>query len=200
MVAEFGVDKLTKKKVNMELQMEVFKIQFFLSCELQRPISIHCVQSFTHIIEFLLSLPKSLKLKTFSVPTQFFPKYVNSETLQSPPKIIFHSFGGTTEIVERLLKIPIFGDQILFGLSHQTLSKSPKALKSLSSIPEDRMILESDSDNLESSIQNIESLINLISQNKQCSRNHLILITSNNSQSLFESIPSQSHNQNELIN
>ena len=125
MVGEIGLDESAKNpktglKYDYETQFEVFNAQFNLACELQRSVSIHAVQVSGKLYDFMSKIEKS------------------------PPTIMLHSFNGSSDMIKRLLKIKGIGHKIYFSLSLAVSLRSSRFQEIVLSIPDDRILIESD--------------------------------------------------------
>jgi len=129
-VGEIGLDK-AKAVASFKSghQQKLFEIQFNIASVMRRPVNLHCVRAHGWLLEFL---------RVFSEDeTKFFPP------------ILCHSWTGSTEMVNSLLKLPHkVGTKIWFGFSGAiNLGTSSKKLApSVAAIPSDRIVLESDYD------------------------------------------------------
>ena len=111
-IGECGLDK--RKGPELSIQQDVFKKQIQLSEELQKPLIIHCVKSYSEII----------KLRKDIQPTQAW---------------VFHGFNASKETMEQALKQDFY-----FSLGDALLHPQTKALQSLPFIPLNRLFLETD--------------------------------------------------------
>lgn len=115
-VGEIGLDKIRTEDVSLDEQTDIFLVQLRLAGEFDVPANLHCVRAWNEI------------LKIFHSEKQL-------------PKLHFHAFSGSPEIVRELLKI-----------SDATFSFSPKQVKFTSEklrriceiIPRERLFEESD--------------------------------------------------------
>ena len=80
-IGEAGLDKHCS--CDMKLQEELFIAQLQLAIDFQRPLVIHCLGSWGKLLDIL-----------------------DSQTKQAPmPPIMVHSFGGSQEVMHRLVKL-----------------------------------------------------------------------------------------------
>jgi len=123
-IGEIGVDRVIIRRGGnpcpLNEQWALFDAQINLACELNRPVSVHCVDVFGAMFEY------------FQARTEM------------PPMIALHSFGGSSDVVKRYLKIPKFGNRFFFGFSYAINSRSNKLSETISKVPLDRILLESD--------------------------------------------------------
>jgi TatD DNase family protein len=137
MVGEIGLCKVAKfvrtypegKTAALELQRRVFKEQMELAAKYQRPVSVHCVNQHGVLMKVLEELPKL------------------------PPTIGMHSFTGTAQQVQQLLKFDQQhpSTQIFFGFSHivnYEMCSSDKSRRqgheAIRAVPRNRLLAESD--------------------------------------------------------
>lgn len=109
----------------MENQIEAFRLQMELAARLQRPVSLHSVQSFGPLLNTLSELKKS--------------------TVGLPPKIYFHAFGGKVGTVDQILAIcgrrP---GQCYFGFAPVVNFRSHKTADVIRKVGIERIVLETD--------------------------------------------------------
>jgi len=113
-IGEVGIDLYWDKTYRDE-QMQCFGIQVAKACELSLPVIIHCREGLDETLEVLQDYPEA--------------------------KAVFHSFGGTTDDVERIRKQGDF----YFGINGIVTFKNSKLREVLPSIGIDRILLETDS-------------------------------------------------------
>lgn len=113
-VGEIGLDRWIRN-YDFARQKESFEIQLQLAEQWKRPISIHCLQAWGSLLEILISHhPKT--------------------------GILLHSFGGPVEMVEELIALGAY-----FSISGYFFrNDKAKKLKSFESIPDDRILIETD--------------------------------------------------------
>lgn len=95
-VGEIGLDK--KCKTPKEIQEKVFQKQFELACKLNRPITIHCLERWGFLADYLTE-QKSL------------------------PPIILHSFNSSAEMAQRFIKLGCHLSFSLPLLKRKTIAK-----------------------------------------------------------------------------
>ncbi|EGC30289.1 hypothetical protein DICPUDRAFT_157997 [Dictyostelium purpureum] len=148
LVGEVGIDKVTKVKQigknDQESQMAVFSKQISLANELNRLVSLHCVQLHGPLLKYFQDLPID----------------------KFPPKIALHTFGGKPATVVQFSKMAGGkGDRFYFGLSFINLTSS-KIEKLIQAIPDDRILIESDQSTPLKAEASIFKLIQKISRSK----------------------------------
>jgi len=106
--------------VQYEKQKEVFQAQLEIATEMSRPVSLHCVKAYGDMFDML----------RFSD--------------ELPPAIYMHSFGGKVGMLNSFVKMKKYGDRFYFGFSSFTNLRSPKTSQVIASVPDDKLLLESD--------------------------------------------------------
>lgn len=125
LVGEIGLDGVavhpeTKELYNEKVQVELFVGQWKLAAEMNRPVSVHCVKNFALFFETVRTI----------VP--------------APPKVMMHSFTGSAEFAEQLMRIPQLKDKIYFSYSKVINLRSWKCKKVIKQLPDNRILVESD--------------------------------------------------------
>jgi len=167
-LGEIGLDKFAKTpetgKNEYQFQMEVLRVQIELAAELERPISVHCVRAFGPLFDFF----KNLK--------------------NYPPAVVMHSYGGSTDIVNGLLKIAKYGKRFYFGFSHciNVSHESPKLLAVMKMIPRERILIESDQNTPLYLDEDILKMCQLVAKTREWTVEETIQITSQNAKSAFQ--------------
>ncbi|MFD2255412.1 TatD family hydrolase [Luteolibacter algae] len=114
-LGEAGVDGWVDSP-SMDLQIEVFRDQWDLAAELKLPLTVHCLKAWEELFHIIDSSQKA------------------------PDKILMHSFGGSLEIAQRLLKYDTW-----FSFSGYFLQpRKRKVLEVYKQLPADRILLETD--------------------------------------------------------
>ena len=114
-VGESGLDFSGKYKKSREVQIRVFEYQVKIAAELGLPLSVHCV----------------------GACEQLFKSFDRCGPPARP--FILHSFYGSAEILQRLLKLGAY-----ISLSELSLKNPEKSFQVISQIPPGRMLIESD--------------------------------------------------------
>jgi TatD DNase family protein len=114
-VGEVGVDGWVNAP-SMETQRVVFAKQVAIAAELDRVMTVHCLKAWDELFGLM------------------------DETDAWPEKFLMHSFGGSIEVAERLLKRGAW-----FSFSGYFLqSRKQKVLEVFKRLPKDRILLETD--------------------------------------------------------
>lgn len=133
-IREEGFDLQGKKAmVTIQHQLGILRYHLQLAAELKRPISLHCVRASGHMEALLRSFSSN-----------------------HPPCIMMHSFGGSEESIRSLTSIPMIGKRIYFSFSSTINVKendepgrqSSKLLGRMKAVADDRILIESDQDDI----------------------------------------------------
>ena len=159
-IGECGLDRAAtireevirgKAMVSIEHQTKIVAYHLSLGCEFQRPVSLHCVQATGHMEALLRSLP------------------------HPPPAIMLHSFSGSVESIKSFTTIPVLGSRIFFSFS-STINKKQKnekqqfkVLERIKSVADNRVLIESDQDNIGLIDDALNEALKLVSEAKQWS-------------------------------
>lgn len=122
-VGEIGLDKVAvppDADADYPNQLDCFRRQLDLATELRRPVVVHSVKATGDMTEI----------------------FRTAEAL--PPKIFMHSFGGSEEFLRQLTKMKKYGDRFYFGFSSVINLRSPKTQSVIRTVPNDKLLLESD--------------------------------------------------------
>lgn len=114
-VGEIGID-LYWDDTKGDIQQQVFDRQCRLALEQDLPVIIHCRNGLDETLEVLQGLPKL-------------------------PQAVFHSFCGTVREAERIQELGDFH----FGINGIVTFKNSDLRNSLPAIPDDRLMIETDS-------------------------------------------------------
>lgn len=114
-VGEIGID-LYWDKTFRDYQMEIFDRQLSEAEKLKLPVIIHCREAFDQTLEVLSG--------------------------HNNVKRVFHSFGGTINDVERILRQ---SEDAYFGINGVVTFKNSRLRDTVPAIPSERLLLETDS-------------------------------------------------------
>ena len=167
-VGEIGLDKASKcpetGQNNIEEQFLAFRSQIELATELNRPVSIHSVRAHGLMMDYFRS----------------------QDNL--PPAINLHSFGGTIGTAQSYFRMKKFGSRFYFGFSHVINSRSEKTKSVISSIPDDRILLESDLEIFDHVEDNLLQMLRVISECKNWSLEQAAIITFENAERFYSHV------------
>lgn len=145
-VGEIGLDKLwvppDRERNEIERQLVVFNKQLDLATELQRPVSLHSVKCDGIMFDLL------------------------SKRTELPPKIYFHAFGGTVATARSYYRMKRFGSRFYFGFASAINLRSMKTTEVIASIPDDRLLLESDLEDPNDVAGSLYKMIEVIATSK----------------------------------
>lgn len=114
-VGEIGIDGWVDSP-GMEVQREVFAKQVAIAVELDRVMTVHCLKAWDELFRMM------------------------DEAAAWPEKFLMHSFGGSIEVAERLLKRGAW-----FSFSGYFLqARKRKVLEVFKRLPKNRILLETD--------------------------------------------------------
>lgn len=115
-IGEVGVDGWVDSP-GMEVQAGVFRAQVKIAAETERVMTVHCLKAWEELFRAM------------------------DETAAWPEKFLMHSFGGSIEIAERLMK----REGVMFSFSGYFLQeRKRKSLEVFRQLPKDRILLETD--------------------------------------------------------
>lgn len=115
-VGEVGVDGWVGSPA-MGLQYDVFVKQAEIAADLERVMTVHCLKAWEELFRAM------------------------DEADAWPEKFLMHSFGGSIEVAERLMK----HDGVMFSFSGYFLQeRKEKSLEVFRKLPKDRILLETD--------------------------------------------------------
>lgn len=163
-VGEVGIDLYWDKTFERE-QMQAFDAQLAVAAEMELPVIIHCREGLDRALEVLQGHK--------GVPA------------------VFHSFGGTTGDVERILAL---GDRYYFGINGIVTFKNSTLRNVVPAIPADRILLETDSPYLapvphrgrRNESAYLPAVLNTVAGAMEISPSEADAITSANARALFK--------------
>lgn len=168
-VGEIGLDKHwippDSDKNEIDLQVAVFNNQLDLATELNRPISVHSVRSDGLMYDLLAS------------------------RTELPPKIYFHAFGGTSATARSYYKMKRYGERFYFGFASVINLRSPKTLEVIRSIPDDRLLLESDLEDPTNVADSLNKMIEVIAACKGWDISTACRVTTENANRFYSILP-----------
>ncbi|KAI7907612.1 uncharacterized protein BX663DRAFT_491449 [Cokeromyces recurvatus] len=127
--------KPTQVQTSIEHQLAIFDIQSQLARELNRGISVHCVQGQGHLFEFL-------KKQSSQFSTRQLKKLKRTPNTL---RMCLHSFGGAPATITQFLELKGFEIYVSFSVCiNARLLPAKKLIELIKIVPEDRLLIESD--------------------------------------------------------
>ncbi|OBZ88667.1 Cut9-interacting protein scn1 [Choanephora cucurbitarum] len=127
--------KPTQVQTSIEHQLAILDIQCQLARELNRGVSLHCVQGQGHLFDHLKKQS-----------TQFSGRKLRQ--LKEKPnmlRVCLHSFGGSPATVTQFIELKGFEIYVSFSVAINAQHLPPHKMQALiCSVPEDRLLIESD--------------------------------------------------------
>jgi TatD DNase family protein len=162
-VGEIGLDKVATFAetgvVEFSKQQSVFAAQFQLAAELRRPVSVHCVHAHGHLIELLRT----------------------SKAAALPPSIALHSFSGKPAVVHEYLRAAGSKTLVFFGFSAVICMRAEERSRAaIACVPDDRILVETDVGETKRVDELMRSIVDVVSQVKQWTREQTALLTRQN--------------------
>ncbi|KAI9280527.1 hypothetical protein BY458DRAFT_544808 [Sporodiniella umbellata] len=187
LVGEIGIDRSAKllprgsiewhgvKQTNVECkvehQLKIFEIQSNLARELDRGVSVHCVQAQGHLYNFLKSQSANYsnrKLKKLNKPF-------------SPLRLCLHSYGGSPATIKQFLQLAGFKVYVSFSVVvNARLLPVNKLIESIRAVPEDRLLIESDVNTPKSLDICMVEIVRIIAETRQWSMERVVQATHKN--------------------
>ena len=166
-VGEIGLDKAATTpdtgKCEFEAQLQCFRMQLELAAEMNRAVSVHSVRCHGQMLSLLREIADDL-----------------------PPAVALHSFTGSSQIVDSLVKMPKgAGQKIYFGFSksvnlRRQQQPSKKLLEVLAAVPLDRLLLESDQHSAEQAVSELDEMCLVLANAKAVPVSEMALLTNRN--------------------
>ncbi|KAI8068063.1 TatD family [Gongronella butleri] len=114
----------TQVSCTIEHQYSVLQQQLLLAIELDRAVSVHCVQSQGHILQLL--------------------SWVKQHRPPQPLRVCIHSFGGKPQTIQQWLHVKSCTVYISFSMAINARLGWPKLCQLIQAVPDDRLLIESD--------------------------------------------------------
>ncbi|KAI8888393.1 Metallo-dependent hydrolase, partial [Backusella circina FSU 941] len=130
--------KPTTVQCSIEHQTKMLEIQISLAKELNRGVSIHCVQAQGHLFNVLNIHAKKIVSKRKQ------KILFNEQPPQPPIRVCLHSYGGSPATIAQFLQLKGFTVFISFSVAINARLTPSKLADLIRAVPEDRLILESD--------------------------------------------------------
>ena len=209
----FHFDPITQELTTpMEKQIEALKLQLQVATNLHRPVSLHCVRAMGKLMDVLEDVAEEnfqLLSKEWNSEIGDNEEICCSERNHIlPPKLYFHAFGGkaatATQLVKTLEKprrIKIRNDsvrlqtkkkfvsvpppKVYFGFAPPVNFQSPKTASVIRAVGLDRLVLETDREDIRNIGPDMEAGISWISEVLEVTKDELVLKTNKNARELY---------------
>ncbi|ORX44118.1 Metallo-dependent hydrolase [Hesseltinella vesiculosa] len=116
--------KPTQVTCSIDHQFSILQQQVQLAMELDRAVSLHCVQSQGHVLQLL--------------------SWVAKQRPANPLRLCVHSFGGKPQTIPQLVNIKGTAVYMSFSVTINARLGWPKLSKLIQAVPDDRLLIESD--------------------------------------------------------
>ncbi|KAI3646138.1 hypothetical protein MP228_009066 [Amoeboaphelidium protococcarum] len=185
-VGEFGLDKIAKTPSHLmkihpgveqstfkSIQQVIFDQQIHLAWKLNRPVSLHCVQSHEEMLAYFKSKVPSKRslVRQYGEDEAMLP-YTLQQEIKLPPRIMLHSYMGPPQFIEKFCQLPMgVGARFYFSYSSTICGRSMQRLQdSIRNTPSDRLLAETDLGSVDSGlIDAMKDILNVIAQVKSIS-------------------------------
>lgn len=151
LVGEVGVDRVAKLlpggsiewqgvkptsvTCSIEHQIAVFDIQCKLARELNRGISVHCVQGQGHLFNYMKEQSNGFSTR----------KLKQMKVIPNTLRLCLHSYGGAPGSVKQFIELKGFIVYVSFSVGiNARLTPANKLQELIRAVPEDRLLIESD--------------------------------------------------------
>lgn len=85
---------------------------------------------------------------------------------KTPPTIMLHSFNASSDMIKRLIKLKGIGERLYFSLSASVNLRSKKFNDLVLSIPDDKILIETDSHDINSIDDSIQIILEKVAEAK----------------------------------
>eukprot|EP00727_Mastigamoeba_balamuthi_P007988 m51a1_g381 hypothetical protein (625) ;mRNA; f:663414-670753 len=167
LVGEIGLDRASKTpetgRCEYESQIQVFREQWAVACEMRRAVSMHCVRAWGEAVGQLTSSPSSL-----------------------PRALALHSYSGSRDTARDLLRsrsaqlCPVY-----FGFSQAVNLRRPRGLDALPAVPRDRVLIESDLEDVASALQAARAVAEALAASWGCAVDDVLAQTAANARAFL---------------
>eukprot|EP01126_Amoeba_proteus_P041891 TRINITY_DN4524_c0_g1_i14.p1 TRINITY_DN4524_c0_g1~~TRINITY_DN4524_c0_g1_i14.p1 ORF type:complete len:220 (+),score=44.28 TRINITY_DN4524_c0_g1_i14:480-1139(+) len=148
-------------------QKEMFSVQFDLASQLERPVSLHCVKAHGWLLQFFRNWRKR------NLETYF-------------PRVLWHSYSGSPDIITGLLKTKE-KDNYFFSFSDviNNRNNSNRMVENIKAVPDNAIIIESDWDSCAPQPEAMLTIASIISDVKGWTLHKTVTKTTENSERFF---------------
>ncbi|CAO3681421.1 unnamed protein product [Rhizopus stolonifer] len=163
--------KQTNVQCSIEHQLKIFEIQSNLARELNRGVSVHCVQGHGHLDNYLKEQSgkySNRKLKKLNKPF-------------SPLRLCLHSYGGSPATIKQFVQLAGFKVYISFSVViNARLLPANKLVELIKSVPDDKLLVESDINTPRGLDACMVEIVRIIAETRQWSMEKVIQTTYKN--------------------
>lgn len=132
---EWHGNKPTNVQTSIEHQLAIFDIQCQLARELNRGISVHCVQGQGHLFTHLKSISGQFSTRQLK----------KLKVIPNTLRMCLHSYGGAPATITQFSELKGFEIFVSFSVGiNARLTPAKKLMELIKTVPEDRLLIESD--------------------------------------------------------
>lgn len=132
---EWHNNKPTNVQTSIEHQLAIFDIQCQLARELNRGISVHCVQGQGHLFTHLKSISGQFSTRQLK----------KLKVIPNTLRMCLHSYGGAPATITQFLELKGFEIFVSFSVCiNARLTPAKKLMELIKTVPEDNLLIESD--------------------------------------------------------
>lgn len=163
--------KPTSVQCSIEHQISIFDIQCKLARELNRGISVHCVQGQGHLFNYLKAQSNQFSTRKLKLLKE----------IPNTLRMCLHSYGGAPGSIKQFLELKGFCVYVSFSVGINARMTPPLKLQELiRSVPEDRLLIESDLDSPKLIDDCMVDIIKIVAEARQWSIAKVVEITHQN--------------------
>ncbi|KAG2235294.1 TatD family [Thamnidium elegans] len=163
--------KPTSVQCSIEHQMSIFDIQCKLARELNRGISVHCVQGQGHLFNYLKAQSNQFSTRKLKLLKE----------IPNTLRMCLHSYGGAPGSIKQFLELKGFCVYVSFSVGINARMTPPLKLQELiRTVPEDRLLIESDLDSPKLIDNCMVDIIKIVAEARQWSITKVVEITHQN--------------------
>ncbi|KAG0749936.1 hypothetical protein G6F57_001053 [Rhizopus arrhizus] len=163
--------KPTNVQCTIEHQMKIFEIQSSLARELNRGVSIHCVQGQGHLFDYLKEQSKNFSNR--KLKRQFSPL--------PPLRLCLHSYGGSPATLNQFIQLKGFKVYVSFSVViNARLLPANKVIELIKAVPDDRLLIESDINTPKGLDECMIEIIRIVAETRQWTIEQVVQTTHKN--------------------
>lgn len=163
--------KPTSVQCSIEHQIAIFDIQCTLARELNRGMSVHCVQGQGHLFNYLKAQSNQFSTR----------KLKQLETKPNMLRLCLHSYGGAPGSVKQFVELKGFQIYVSFSVAiNARLLPANKLQELIRAVPKDRLLIESDLNTPVGIDTCMVDIVKIVAEARQWSIQQVVEITSRN--------------------